>query len=59
MGDNPRREAILIKPANMKTYVDVLGTIRNKVSPTESGAEIRGIRKTRLVTSWWGWVPEH
>ena len=42
-----RPEAVLIKPANGKSYAEVLGKIRQKIKPEETEAEIRSIRRTR------------
>lgn len=42
-----RSEAVLIRPADGKTYADVLGEIRRNVKPEETETEIRCIRQTR------------
>ena len=42
-----RPEAVLIKPADGKSYAEVLGKIRQKIKPEETEAEIRSIRRTR------------
>ena len=43
----PRSEAIALKPAEGKTYADILGGIRSKVDPTKSDMGVKAIRKTR------------
>lgn len=43
----PQREALLIKPAQGKSYAEVLREIRAKVNPTDTRTEIRAIRRTR------------
>ena len=40
-------DAIVLKPADGKSYADILSTIRKAVKPEESGVEIRSIRQTR------------
>lgn len=42
-----RREAILIKPAQGKSYAEVLGAIRKEANPESTGTEIRSVRQTR------------
>lgn len=43
----PRRDAILIKPAQGTTYAEVLKEIRSKTNPEASQAEVKSIRQTR------------
>ena len=40
-------DAIVVKPAEGKTYADILSTIRTTVKPEDSGIEVRSIRQTR------------
>ena len=40
-------DAIVLKPAEGKTYADILSTIRTAVKPEDSGIEVRSIRQTR------------
>ena len=42
-----RSEAICLKPAQGKSYADIVATITGKVKPEELGITIKGIRKTR------------
>lgn len=42
-----RPDAVLIKPADGKSYADVLGAIRTSIKPGDNGAEVRCVRKTR------------
>lgn len=42
-----RNEAILIKPAEGKTYAEVLGAFRKTVNPNECGADVTRIRSTK------------
>ena len=37
----------MLKPAEGKTYADILSTIRTAVKPEDSGIEVRSIRQTR------------
>lgn len=41
------REALLIKPAEGKTYAEVLREIRTKVNPADTETVVRAIRRTR------------
>lgn len=43
----PRLDALLIKPAEGKSYAEVLGEIREKVKPEDTETEVRCIRQTR------------
>ena len=43
----PRTEAIALRPADGKTYADLLGVIRSRVNPDKCGTEIRAVRKTK------------
>ena len=43
----PRANAVLIKPAQGKTYADLLRDIKAKVNPEQHQATIRSIRETR------------
>lgn len=43
----PRRGAILIKPAQGKTYADILRYMRQNVNPTDNQVDIRAIRRTK------------
>ena len=45
-----RPEAIALRPAEGKTYAEILGGIRSKVDPKKSGTEIKAVRKTRSRT---------
>ena len=40
-------DAIVLKPAEGKTYADILSTIRTAVKLEDSGIEVRSIRQTR------------
>ena len=42
-----RPEAIALRPAEGKTYVEILSGIRCRVNPTKCGTEIKAVRKTR------------
>lgn len=42
-----RTEALLIKPAQGRTYSEVLSQIRQSVKPEETETEIRAVRQTR------------
>ena len=43
----PKLDAIVLKPADGKTYAYILSTIRTAVKPEDSGIEDRSIRQTR------------
>ena len=43
----PRSEAIALRPAEGKTYAEILGGIRSRVDPTKCETEIKAVRKTR------------
>lgn len=45
----PKRQsaAVIIKPAEGKSYADILGQIRSNIKPSDIGAEIKTVRKTR------------
>lgn len=43
----PKREAVLIKPAEGKTYAEVLGEIRVKIKPEDTNTVIKSIRQTK------------
>lgn len=43
----PRLDALLVKPAQGKSYAEVLRELRAKAKPEESGTEIKAVRKTR------------
>lgn len=43
----PKREALLIKPAEGRSYAEVLREIRGKANPADTGTEVRSIRQTR------------
>lgn len=45
---SPRPKAILIRPTLGQNLADVLGEIRSKGCPIDSGANVRVLRKTRL-----------
>lgn len=47
MVSGSRRPAVIIKPAAGTSYSDVLRSIKAKVKPEDTGAEIKTIRKTR------------
>ena len=42
-----RPEVIELRPAEGKTYAEILGGIRNRFDPTKCGTGIKAIRKTR------------
>lgn len=42
-----RREAVLIKPAKGKTYVEILSEIRKNVNPDDTQTDVKSIRQTR------------
>lgn len=42
-----KRDALLIKPTEGKTYAEVLSEIRSKVNPEDTGTDVRSIRQTR------------
>ena len=42
-----RPDAIAFRPAQGKTYAEILGGIHSKVDPKKSGTEIKAVRKTR------------
>ena len=42
-----RPEALLIKPAEGKTFAEVLTQVRRDANPASTGTEIRSIRRTR------------
>ena len=42
-----RPEAIALRPAEDKTYAEILGGIGSRVDPTKCGTKIKAVRKTR------------
>ncbi|KAI4459379.1 cleavage stimulation factor subunit 2 [Holotrichia oblita] len=43
----PRLDALLVKPAQGKSYAEVLRELRSNAKPEETGTEIKAVRKTR------------
>lgn len=44
----PRTKAVLVQPAEGRTYADLLKEIMARVNPTETGVDIKSIKRTRL-----------
>jgi hypothetical protein len=42
-----KRDVVLIQPGAEKTYAEILGTLKEKMNPEESGAVVKSVRKTQ------------